>query len=208
MQKRVEPGRGRAILIIAMSSFALVLGSALMLAVIRDHRMQTQASCVDYSILRGDGVAGDARVQDGDLIGAGSEAGYEDTAGKGLRRSMGDETAAVRHPETGIAVDPGLPHEPAQGSAADGAGLAISCDPSAMPVALGGGEVITQAGQGVEGGVDHMEIDVNEEIWEAEEEKTEQELEDAGESQNKLAEIVKEIAEIHAGIMEAVFTPQ
>jgi len=206
MIEGVEPGKGKAILIVVMSSLALMLGSALMLTVIRDHRMQAQASCIDDRTLGGDGEAANARMQDSGLMGAGSEAGYEDTAGEGLRCSMGDETAAVRCPErAGVAVDQG---EPAQGAATDGTGPAISYDPSAMAVALGGDGGVTQGGQGAETGVDCMGSDVNREIWEAEEGKAEQELEAAKESQNKLAEILKEMAEIHAGIVEVVFSPQ
>jgi len=208
MMQRLGPGKGKEIFIIVISSLALVLGSALMLAIIRDHRVQTRASHVDHASPKGASAAGKVYEQDNGPIGSGSDAGYIDTAGEGLRCSMDDVTAVVRFPEADIALDPDSPHEPAQGIAADGAGLAVSYEPSVLPVALGGGEGVTQGGQGTESGEDHAGSDANREIWEAEEQKTEQELETAEESQNKLAEILKEMAEIHAGIIETVFTPR
>lgn len=205
MKEEAGTGKGKAIFIIAMSTIALVLGSALMLTAIRDRRIQTQASCIEVPAQRDGGAAGNEHVREGGFIGAGSEAGCEDNAAEGSRRSMGDEAAAEWHLKTGIAVDLELPYRPEQGTAADGAELAVSYDPSVLPLALGDGEGIPQEGQDAETGVDYMGSDPSREMWEAEEEKTEQQLEAAKERLNELTEMLKDMAEIQSGVFESVF---
>ncbi|MBN2025590.1 MAG: hypothetical protein JW854_02340 [Actinobacteria bacterium] len=205
MKRGAETGKGKAILIIAMSTVALMLGSTLMLTAIRDHRVQARASYIENVASRDDSKAGNAYVHDNGFIGAGSEAGFEDAACEGMRRSIGDEKAAEQYLEGGIAVDLDLPYEPAQGAATDGAGLAVLCEPSVLPLALGGGDGTTQEGQGAEADVDYMGNEASREIWEVEEEKTEQELEAAKENLNELMEMLNDMAGIQADVFGAVF---
>jgi|GEM_PF-6524316 hypothetical protein len=120
MKMQIEPGKRKAVSIAVLSSLALILGLAIMIAAILDYRVQPRSTKGVGTAFTGDDVVGSVTAQDGGFSGAGSEAGNTEALGEEARRCIGEETTPALEPQSALAAGA----EPAAG----GAEPDISCD--------------------------------------------------------------------------------
>lgn len=177
MKSGFEAGKRRAICIAALSSIALILGLALMLAAVRDYHERAQTPSIDAAGYGGDSTT--LSVQVSEPLRAGSHAGYEEAAGVEERHSIGEETADARQPEAPCpAADAGasgsLAQEPVTEGVRQNIGRDLSNDTTA---ALENGGASMGEGRAEESEPAIMENDASKDKWQAEDEKTQEQPE-------------------------------
>jgi Asp-tRNA(Asn)/Glu-tRNA(Gln) amidotransferase C subunit len=175
MKTGVEPGKRKAIFIAVLSSLAIIIGLALMIVAVQDNRMQMHVSSRDNAAFSGS-AAGRTLETDSGSVKAGSEAGYEETAGEEAPFSISDKETAARQPESSdLASDPGVTGDITQQIETGGIKLNISYDLSpdiAAALEENGGSA--EGGQAEKSKLDQAKNGANKEITEAEKEREEQ----------------------------------